>query len=107
MISVKVFFRADNIVSVSTEGHSGYADAGADIVCAAVTSAVRFVDAVLNDTLGLGTPVSVDEEIALIKIDAPADISAAQPVFTAFWRLMCEYSTEYPANIQVITMEVQ
>ena len=39
-------------MSFEVKGHSGYAEAGSDIVCAAVTSAVRLVECSLNDVLG-------------------------------------------------------
>ena len=35
----------DRITGFEARGHSGYAEAGADIVCAAVTSAIRLVEA--------------------------------------------------------------
>ncbi len=35
----------DRIIGFDSNGHSGYAEAGADIVCAAITSAVRLVEA--------------------------------------------------------------
>ena len=35
------------------KGHSGYAEAGSDIVCAAITSAIRMTECALNDVLGL------------------------------------------------------
>ena len=54
------------IVSFEVKGHSGYAEAGSDIVCAAVTSAVRLVECSLNDVLGLGAAVNVSEKDAKI-----------------------------------------
>lgn len=35
------------------EGHSGYAEEGADIVCAAVSAAVGLTECTINEVLGL------------------------------------------------------
>ena len=48
-------------------GHSGYAEEGSDIVCAAVTSAVRLCECTINDVLGLGAHVKVNENTAALK----------------------------------------
>ena len=47
--------QGSRLVGFEVKGHSGYAGAGEDIVCAAVTSAVRLVEATVNDVMG---PVS-------------------------------------------------
>ena len=45
------------ITGFTVQGHSGYASEGEDIVCAAVTSAVRLAECAVNDVLGLEAPV--------------------------------------------------
>ena len=47
----------DRITGFEARGHSGYAEAGADNVCAAVTSAIRLVEATVNAVLGLAASV--------------------------------------------------
>ena len=39
------------------EGHSGYAEAGSDIVCAAISAAVGLAECTINDVMGIGAPV--------------------------------------------------
>ena len=53
MTTVTFHMEGERICGFDALGHSGYAEAGCDIVCAAVTSAVRLVDATVNDVLGL------------------------------------------------------
>ena len=43
MTTVTFLTEESRIVGFEVSGHSGYADAGEDIVCAAVTSAIRLV----------------------------------------------------------------
>ena len=59
MTTVTVFSEEERLTGFEVKGHSGYAEAGADIVCAAVTSAVRLVECALNDVLGLEASVKV------------------------------------------------
>ena len=52
------------ITGFTVRGHSGYAPEGEDIVCAAVTSAVRLVECAVNDVLGLEASVKVRQKDA-------------------------------------------
>ena len=94
MITVRI--SAD---AVSCEGHSGYSEAGSDIVCAAVTSAMRYLAALLDDTLALAPDIEVDDSRARIRI--ASDRPEARPAFQAFASLMREYQAEYPEFVQV------
>ncbi|MCI9403570.1 MAG: ribosomal-processing cysteine protease Prp, partial [Oscillospiraceae bacterium] len=53
MIQATFQMEGSNIVSFQVEGHSGLAEAGTDVLCAAVTSAVRLTECAVNDVLGL------------------------------------------------------
>ena len=53
------------------QGHSGWGESGEDIVCAAITSAVRLVEATVNDVMGLCAAVKVREADASISLSAP------------------------------------
>ena len=47
------FFNADGrITGFCCSGHSGYAEAGADIICAAVSTAVTFAADTITEVLG-------------------------------------------------------
>ncbi|MFQ8927226.1 MAG: ribosomal-processing cysteine protease Prp [Evtepia gabavorous] len=60
------------IVSFTVEGHTGLAEAGEDILCAAVTSAVRLTECAVNDVLGLEAPVKVNQQDASVTLKLPA-----------------------------------
>ena len=51
MTTVTFLTEESRIIGFEVSGHSGYADAGEDIICAAITSAVRLVEATVNDVL--------------------------------------------------------
>ena len=45
MTTVTFLTEGKRIIGFDAKGHSGYSEEGSDIVCAAVTSAVRLVEA--------------------------------------------------------------
>ena len=53
MTTVTFLTEEARIVGFDAQGHSGYAAEGEDLVCAAVTSAVRLAECAVNDVLGL------------------------------------------------------
>ena len=59
MTTVRFQMEGERIVGFTVQGHSGYGEAGSDIVCAAVTSAVRLTECAVNDVLGLGASVKI------------------------------------------------
>ena len=71
MTTVTFCSEGSRIVGFEVKGHSGYAPQGEDIVCAAVTSAVRLTECAVNDVLGLGASVKVRESDASITMKIP------------------------------------
>lgn len=71
MITVVFRKQADGLCGVTVSGHAGYADAGEDIVCAAVTSAVGLCECAITDVIAANAQVSVNEKSAEIKINLP------------------------------------
>ncbi len=98
----------DRICSFTVSGHSGYDAEGSDIVCAAVTSAVRFAECAMNTVLGLGIPFKVDEETATVTCRLPQgftdeqDEVYCQNLLVALMVYLAELKEEYPNNIDVI-----
>ena len=109
MTTVEFFDRDGIICGFSVSGHSGYAEAGADIVCAAVSTAVQFAEATITDVLGIAAKTKVNEKEARITLTLPTsceELDAAQAVLTGMMLTLCELRDQYPDHIEVI-MEVQ
>ena len=109
MITASFHLEGSRIVSFQVEGHSGLAQAGEDILCAAVTSAVRLVECAGNDVLGLEASVKVRPEKALISLKLPGGLSqqnesTCQTLLTGLMVYLTQLCEEYPENI--IVMEV-
>ena len=92
------------ITGFTVQGHSGYASEGEDIVCAAVTSAVRLAECAVNDVLGLEAPVKVRQKDAS-KLPAqlgPANEDTCQVLLTALMVHLVQLAEEYPDHITVL-----
>lgn len=110
MITASFRMKGDRIEGFSVKGHSGYADEGHDIVCAAVTSAVRLAECAVNDVLGLEASVKVREQDAAITLRLPGGLgeeneSTCQTLLTALMVYLTELHGEYPENIIVMEEE--
>ena len=107
MTTVVFRMEGDRITGFEAKGHSGYAEAGADIVCAAVTSAVRLVETTVNDVLGLAASVKVREQDASISLRLPGGLdevteSTCQSLMTGLMVYFAQLHDEYPDNIEVL-----
>ena len=61
MTTVSFSMEGGRLTGFTVHGHSGWAQEGSDVVCAAVTSAVRLTECAVNDVLGLGAAVKLRE----------------------------------------------
>ena len=105
MTKIEIFNHDGRINGFSVSGHSGYAEAGSDIVCAAVTTAVRFAECTINDVLGNHANTKVDEIEPRITLTLPAacdDEDAVQDVLNGFILTMLSLRDDYPDYIEVM-----
>ena len=107
MTTVTFFSEGSRITGFEVKGHSGYAPEGEDIVCAAVTSAVRLAECAVNDVLGLEAAVKVREKDASLSLKLPASLgqtneSTCQTLLAALMVHFVQLAEEYPENISVM-----
>jgi uncharacterized protein YsxB (DUF464 family) len=105
MTTVSFFMEGERIVGFQVKGHSGYAEVGSDIVCAAVTSAVRLTECAVNDVLGLEASVKVKGDTITLKLPGSlgaTNESTCQALLTALMVYFAELREEYPENISVV-----
>ena len=72
MTKIEFFTQDDRITGFCCSGHSGYGQAGTDIVCAAVSAAVSLTECTVNDVCGARAKVRVNEAEASITLTLPA-----------------------------------
>ena len=107
MTTITFLTEQARITGFDAQGHSGWSEAGEDIVCAAVTSAVRLVEATVNDVMGLCASVKVREQDASISFRLPGGLapeaeSTCQNLLTGLMVYLAELHDEYPENIEVM-----
>ena len=73
MTTVTFYSEGSRLTGLEMKGHSGYAPQGEDIVCAALTSAIRLTECAVNDVLGLEAAVKVRDRDASISLKLPKD----------------------------------
>ena len=107
MTTVRFRTEGNRVTGFDSVGHSGYAEEGEDIVCAAITSAIRLVEATVNDVLGLAASVKIREESATISLRLPGGLdptaeSTCQALMTGLMVYFAQLHDEYPDNIEVL-----
>ena len=93
------FFGGDLPGGFRISGHSGSAPAGEDLVCAAVTSAVRLTEAHVNDVLAAGAAVEINAETATITLflpeKAPEEAAKALKALRLYLGALSEENPKY------------
>lgn len=105
MTKCEFFTEGDRITGFTVSGHSGYGEAGTDIVCAAVSAAVAMAEATVNDVCGAKAKVRVKEEQARITLTLPASCDeedSVQAVLAGLMLYLCSLRDEYPDYIEVL-----
>ena len=105
MTKCEFFTEEDRITGFSISGHSGYAEAGKDIVCAAISAIVTMAEATINDVCGAKAKVRVKEEDARITLTLPAacdEEESVQAVLAGMLLTLCNMRDEYPDYIEVL-----
>ena len=108
MTRCEFFSEKDRITGFSVSGHSGYAEAGSDIVCAAISATVTMAEATINEVCGAKAKVRVKDEQARISLTLPTSCDeeeSVQAVLSGMMLTLCSLRDEYPDYIEV--MEVQ
>ena len=105
MTRCEFFTEGDRITGFSISGHSGYAEAGADIVCAAISAVVTMAEATINDVCGAKAKVRVKDEQARITLTLPVSCDeeeTVQAVLAGMMVTLCSLRDDYPDYIEVL-----
>ena len=105
MTRCEFFVENDRITGFSVSGHSGYAEAGADIVCAAISAVVTMAEATINDVCGAMAKVRVKDEQARITLTLPASCDeeeSVQAVLSGMMLTLISLREDYPDYIEFL-----
>ena len=105
MTKCEFFTEGERITGFSVSGHSGYAEQGQDIVCAAISAVVTMAEATINDVCGAKAKVRVKEEDARVTLTLPASCDeedTVQAVLAGMMVTLCNLRDDYPDYIEVM-----
>ena len=105
MTRCEFFTEGDRITGFSVSGHSGYGEAGTDIVCAAVSAVVTMAEATINDVCGAKAKVRVKDEQARVTLMLPStcdEEETVQSVLAGMMLTLCSMRDDYPDYIEVL-----
>ena len=105
MTRCEFFTENDRINGFSISGHSGYAESGSDIVCAAVSAAVAMAEATINDVCGAKAKVRVKDDQARVTLTLPVSCDeedTIQAVLAGMLVYLCSLRDDYPDYIEVL-----
>jgi len=103
MISAVLYRRDGRYTGYKASGHSGYAEAGSDIVCAGVSAlSITCVNA-MERLLGIETSPRVDEDSGLLSFELPPleekQESGAQLLMGALGQGLSDLQESYPGYL--------
>ena len=105
MTRCEFFTEDDRITGFTISGHSGYAEAGQDIICAAISAVVTMAEATINDVCGAKAKVRVKEEDARVTLTLPASCDeeeTVQAVLSGMLLTLINLREDYPDYIEVL-----
>ena len=95
----------ERITGFSVSGHSGYAEEGGDIVCAAISALVTMAEATINEVCGAKAKVRVKNEDARVTLTLPTSCDeedTVQAVLAGMMLTLCSMRDDYPDYIEVL-----
>ena len=105
MTRCEFFTENDRITGFSVSGHSGYAEEGSDIVCAAISAVVSMTEATVNDVCGAKAKVRVKEDDARVTLTLPVSCDeeeTVQAVLAGMMITLAGMRDDYPDYIEVL-----
>lgn len=96
MTKVQIFSSDERLVGFRVSGHSGYAEAGSDIVCAAISSAVQMTVNGITECAGI--KAELDEGEANISFRVRDDRKGIAGLFLQSFQMQMELLSEQYSN---------
>lgn len=107
MIEVRLFYQDGTLTGIESKGHSGYAQRGSDIVCAAVSTLMQSLVLGLEEVAGVRDMIcKIDERVPLIRATWPEhEQENISLLTTATAKSLIQIAKDNPVYVKV--MEVR
>ena len=99
MIRVTFCEQDGSLTGFRLSGHSGFAAAGSDIVCAAATSSALMAANTVTEIIGDKADISVSEGVMELEVPSPSEKTKA--VLSGLKLHLSELSKQYGARLQI------
>ncbi|MBE6677495.1 MAG: ribosomal-processing cysteine protease Prp [Ruminococcaceae bacterium] len=101
MVTASFYGRGAAYTGFKVQGHAGFAPAGQDIVCAAVSAMTMLTVNLIEDAFGIKSDLRVDDGKGVIALSLEEENPTASKIIGAFKQELVALSVEYPQNILV------
>ena len=78
MINITIVKIKQNITTIEATGHSGYAEAGQDIICAAVSTLLENLINGLTEIVKIKPNYVIDESVPHLSVTLPKDLNESK-----------------------------
>ncbi len=109
MTDIKIVKNGNSIVEVTASGHTGFGEAGEDIVCAGISTLLQASLLGLLQVVGINVKYTVNEETGSLRFTLPKNLTEAErhDADVVLNTLLCglqDFYTEYSdyINLEVI-----
>ena len=100
MTKVEVWLVDNTTKRICVSGHSGYANAGSDIVCSAISTAVMLAGSILEEVCPEYI-INTDSHKAIIDIEVKDMNDMSNIVMKNLYLTLDEISKQYPKHVSV------
>lgn len=101
-----VFRKKKNFLwAFQIKGHSGFAEAGADIVCSGISVASQMALVTLKEVLKLNVESDIQDGYMQVRLLDEAEYEMAQPILIALEKTLEDITKNYKKNVKMEVLE--
>lgn len=101
MINLTILKSNDAITTLQAKGHSGYAEAGQDIVCSAVSTIMQTTLNGLLEVTKSAVDYEINQDIPFLRISVKAEDMAAQILMKSAYLALKQIADDYKKYIKI------
>lgn len=101
MINLTILKSNDAITTLQAKGHSGYAEAGQDIVCSAVSTIMQTTLNGLLEVTKTDVDYEVNQDIPFLRITVKAEDEKAQILMKSAYLALKQIADDYKKYIKI------
>lgn len=104
MTEVKMLTKGQYFVGFEITGHAGYAPAGNDIVCAAISTISQATIIGINEVIGAMASITEDE--AYLRLEVNESLCEIQVLLKTMYLVLSDVAKQYEKHIKLCTKEI-